>query len=160
MYTIVLLVEKALGPRDVTQVTTLHEGVDGQAFVVLVPADSRRHRLVEAIDDIALGRLREALRDLEPGQRGEAALEAVAAAQRAVDTTVTALGEAGVRATGEVTADDPLPAVVEAVRRHQADEVIVVTEPHLLEESVRADWTSRARGQLSVPVLRLLSHDG
>jgi hypothetical protein len=156
MYTIVLLVEKALSQVDVEQVTSLHEGADGQSFVVLVPADTEHRRFVEVLDDIALGRLREAAHDID--EESVPPREAVAAAQQALEASLGALRAAGAEATGELTPDNPLAMLKEVVERHHADEVIVLTEPHLVEESFRRDWASRARHTLGVPVLKLLAH--
>lgn len=158
MYTIVLLAERALSTADVEQVTGLHEDVGPQSFVVLVPADHEHRRFVDALNDIALGRLREAARDVEEDE--PTVQQATAAAQAAVDASVAALGEAGVEATGEVVPDDPITALKDVVERYQADELIVLTEPHLLEEALHRDWASRARHVIGLPVLKLLAHTG
>ena len=39
-----------------------------------------------------------------------------------------------------------------------ADEVIVLTDPHYVEEFFHRDWASRARHKVGVPVLKLFSH--
>ena len=36
-----------------------------------------------------------------------------------------------------------------------ADEVVVVTTPHALEDTFHTDWASRARDELHVPVMHL-----
>ena len=43
--------------------------------------------------------------------------------------------------------------------RHGADEVIVLTAPHLIEEFFHRDWASRARHKVGVPVLKLFAHN-
>jgi hypothetical protein len=155
MYRIVLLLEKALSDLDVAEVTTLHEGVGPQSFLVLIPADTEHNRFVEMLDDLVLGRLREAAHD--SGGSGRLA-QATARARAALDASVAALRAAGVEAAGKVTPDDPLRSLTEAVRTHEADEVIVLTEPHLVEEALHRDWASRARHEVGVPVLKLLAH--
>ena len=111
----------------------------------------RRHnRLVETLDELALGEVR---------GHGRAATSAEAAAA-AADRTVALLQEGGVEATGTTVGHDPVPELVGVVAENTADEVVVVTDPHLVEESVGRDWASRARHELSVPVLHVLADTG
>ena len=49
-------------------------------------------------------------------------------------------------------------ALVEVVRDTKCDEVIILTEPHVVREFLHVDWTSRARRKLDVPTLHLLEH--
>jgi len=158
MYTIVLLAEKALSDIDVTQVTGLHQETGSQSFVVLVPADSENRRFVEMLNDIALGRLREAAEDVEEPE--PTVQKATTQAETALAASVAALKAAGVDAVGEVTPDNPIGALKSAVERHKADEVIVLTDPHFVEEFLHRDWASRARHTVGVPVLKLLAHGG
>ena len=64
-----------------------------------------------------------------------------------------------VDATGEITSDDPMPALVEEVARLGAREVVVVTEPHAVEDTFHRDWASRARESLGLPVLHMYAGD-
>jgi hypothetical protein len=50
-----------------------------------------------------------------------------------------------------------VPAAVEAVRLDDADEVIVVTPPHIVETGLHRDWASRLRDALQLPVLHVVS---
>jgi hypothetical protein len=120
---------------------------------VLVPADTAHSRVLEALDEAALGKLREAFDD----SHDKAPADAELAAQHSVNASVDALAAAGVTATGAVTADDPVPAAVEAVGSLPADEVIVVTPPHLVEEALRRDWASRLRDKAAAPVLHVVA---
>ncbi len=63
------------------------------------------------------------------------------------------------RRDGEITADDPMPTLVEEVapprrprgrRRHRA---------HAVEDTFHTDWASRAREALGVPVLHMYAGD-
>jgi hypothetical protein len=45
------------------------------------------------------------------------------------------------------------------VTRLHASEVIVVTEPHAVEDTFHTDWASRARETLGVPVLHMYAGD-
>ena len=151
MYTIVLIAEKALSADDVKDVMSLHEGEDVVRFVVLMPADVERHRLIAALDDLIFGRFREAAHEVEHG-------EATEDARAALESTVAELRAAGAEVHGHLTPRDPVKFLRECVSEHQADEVIVLTEPHWVEEAAHRDWASRARHEVVVPVLRLLPH--
>ncbi len=156
MYTIVLLIEKVMDAEDVGLVTSLHEGVETN-FVVVLPGKADHHRLVRALDDVALGRLEEAAQDVEHHPVVDDADEAT---RRTLELSVANLRAAGVHATGETApGDDPLQILKDIVERHGADEVIVLTAPHLIEEFFHRDWASRARHKVGVPVLKLFAHN-
>ena len=120
---------------------------------VLVPADTAHSRVLEALDEAALGMLREAFADSHDAAPADAEL----AAQHAVNLSIEALAAVGVQATGAVTADNPVPAAIEATRSLPADEIIVVTPPHLIEETLRRDWASRLRDKAGRPVLHVVA---
>lgn len=152
MVTTVLLTEDALLAHDVERVVHLHDP-DALRVHVLVPVDTQHNRLVEALDGLALGRLRSATSD--PGD--DAPEQARVRAQTALDASVSALAGSGAQVEGALVADDPVPEVVAAARDLDADEVIVVTQPHLIEEALRRDWASRIRADLRRPVLHMVS---
>lgn len=150
--TVLVLVEDTLAAADVQHITSLHES-DDVAYRVLVPADSDRPLLATIIDDLSLGELKDAwdrARGKEPDVR-----EAKATAAEQLEGSLAALAAAGHDATGAVVADDPLPAVREAVAAGGVREVVVVTYPHAVADTFHRDWASRAREDLQVPVLHL-----
>ncbi|GAU67003.1 hypothetical protein SSP35_04_00830 [Streptomyces sp. NBRC 110611] len=153
MFTSVLMIEKPLTPADVEFVTTLH-GDDRISFVVLMQPRGKQDVLLRAIDDVALGEFDDAVRE-----GGEPAGEAAEApAQLALSRTLQALRDAGAEAVGQVVADHPLDLLRTVVDETGADEVIVLTAPHFVEEFFHRDWASRARHKVGVPVLKLFSH--
>lgn len=153
MITTVLMIEKPLVPTDVELVTTLH-GAEPQSFVVLMQPRGDQDRLLRALDDVALGELSAAVRE---GERAEGE-DALPPARRALDRTVAALRGAGAEAVGEVVEEHPVDALTAVVKRVGADEVIVLTAPHYVEELFHRDWASRARHRVGVPVLKLFAH--
>lgn len=153
MFTSVLMIEKPLSPVDVEFVTSLH-GDDAVSFVVLMQPRGSKDRLLRAIDDIALGDLEHAVQERDEPE-GQEALEP---AERALRLSLAALRAAGSEAGGEVVQRHPLDALRGVVERAGADEVIVLTEPHFVEEFFHRDWASRARHKVGVPVLKLFSH--
>ena len=150
MTTIVILTEESLGSADVAHITALHEA--GPAYRVLGPAAAGRNLLVALVDHLSLGGLREALDEVLRRER-RTRPEVTAAEQLAA--SLAAFAAAGAPATGEVTEDDPLPALRRAAAEPAVAEVVVVTTPHALEDTFHTDWASRAREELRVPVLHL-----
>ena len=149
--TVILLTEDALQPSDVDQILDYYPA--GSTFQVLVPADTDRNVLVDVINHLGVGELREAWEEItedEPSPR-----EARQEASMALELSLGALTGRGLLADGVVVQDDPLPALTQAVNNHRADEVLVVTEPKMLDDTFRRDWASRAREALGVPVLHL-----
>ena len=151
MTTILLLSETTLTDHDVHRLAELH-GDEAIDVHLLVPADAEHNRLIEALDEVALGRLRDALDDDEPTPE-----QAEREAMHAVNASLAALKAVGVSARGSVTGSDPVPAAIEAVRRDAVDEVIVVTPPHPIEAGLHRDWASRLRDELELPVLHVVA---
>lgn len=153
MFTSVLMIEKPLTPADVEFVTTLH-GDDRISFVVLMQPRGKQDVLLRAIDDVALGEFDDAVREGEEpgGDRAEAPAEV------ALAHTLQALRGTGAEAVGQVVEDHPLDLLRSIVDETGADEVIVLTTPHFVEEFFHRDWASRARHMVGVPVLKLFSH--
>ncbi|MFJ8859270.1 indole-3-glycerol phosphate synthase [Streptomyces sp. NPDC102451] len=148
------MIEKPLTPEDVEFVTTLH-GEEQISFVVLMqPRSDQADVLLRAIDDVAIGELREAVRE---GEQPEGK-EAREPAEMALEYSLRELREAGSEAVGQVVEDHPLDKLKTVVDDSGADEVIVLTAPHYVEEFFHRDWASRARHKVGVPVLKLFAH--
>jgi hypothetical protein len=79
-----------------------------------------------------------------------------AEAQARLDRSLAQLAAAGVRARGEVGADDPLQAIEDALRTFGADEIVVSTHPE-----GRSNWLERgvvegARARFDVPLTHVV----
>ncbi|MCX2185131.1 indole-3-glycerol phosphate synthase [Streptomyces sp. SKN60] len=154
MFTSVLMIEKPLTSTDVDFVTTLH-GDEVVSFIVLMqPRGDQADLLLRAIDDVAMGELKEATRE---GDEPEGK-EARPLAEQALEASLQALRAAGCEAVGQVVEDHPLNKMKSVVDESEADEVIVLTAPHYVEEFFHRDWASRARHKVGVPVLKLFAH--
>jgi hypothetical protein len=151
VYTILLLSEKTLNAHDVRRIAELH-GTEEVSVHLLVAADADHNRLIEALDDVALGQLRDALDDDQPTPQ-----EAEQVAMHAVNASIALLAAAGLPAKGSITGSNPVPAAVEAARTDDVDEVIVVTPPHMVSSALHRDWASRLRDELALPVLHVVS---
>ncbi len=145
---LVVLAERALSPADVERLVALHEP-DRPAVRVLVPAGNRRNVLVDVLDHLSLLELREAVQAVQG--HSERTHEQ---AQADVRGTVTALQGLGWQADGDVVTGDPVAALEDEVRAG-AEEVVIVTAPHAIEDTLHRDWASVARQRLGVPVLHV-----
>ena len=154
MITTVLMIEKPLAPVDVDLVATLH-GDEPVSYVVLMQPRGDQERLLRALDDVALGELREAAREEDEPSGADAR----GLAAQSLEHSLKALRATGAEATGEIVDENPLELLRSVVRRAGADEVIVLTAPHLVEEFFHRDWASRARHSVGVPVLKLYAHN-
>ena len=150
----IVLTEVPLKALDVTRITGLHEG-DEPAYRVLVPADTKRNVLVSVLNHLSLFEMREALEALKPVNRKVAHADA----EETLAESLRVMRDAGVEVTGDITEDDPLPTLQTEVARIQAAEVIIVTEPHAVQDTFHTDWASEARERLGVPVLHVYSGD-
>ena len=145
---LVVLAERALSPADVERLVALHDP-DRPAVRVLVPAGGRRNVLVDVLDHLSLLEVREAFQAVQghvertPEQ-----------AEADVRGTVTALQGLGLEADGQVVTGDPVAALEQEVRAG-AEEVVIVTTPHAVEDTLHRDWASVARERLGVPVLHV-----
>ncbi|WP_425956993.1 hypothetical protein [Xylanimonas sp. McL0601] len=155
---VLVLTEATLTSADVEHLLDLYRDRDGDGvpdplqFRVLVSTETERHGLASFIDHIGSGELREAWDEL----RGKPVEHKPAApASEQLEQNIAALRAAGVESDGTVTHDDPLPALQAAVAAGDVREVVVVTYPHAVEDTLHSDWASRAREALSVPVLHL-----
>lgn len=154
VFTSVLMIEKPLTSEDVEFVTTLH-GEERTSFVVLMqPRGDQADVLLRAIDDLAMGELKEAAREGEEPE-GKNARQS---AELALEVSLEALRRAGSEAVGQVIEEHPLDKLKSVVDDAEADEVIVLTAPHYVEEFFHRDWASRARHKVGVPVLKLFAH--
>ncbi|MCM1968325.1 indole-3-glycerol phosphate synthase [Streptomyces sp. ZAF1911] len=153
MFTSVLMIEQPLTPVDVDFVTTLH-GDEPVSFIVLMQPRGDRDRLLRAIDDVALGELPEAIHEGDEPE-GEAAR---GPAELAIEHSLASLRAKGAKAVGQIVDEHPLDKLKAVVDETNADEVIVLTAPHYVEEFFHRDWASRARHKVGVPVLKLFAH--
>ena len=148
---IVLLTEEALTAADVVRLVSLH-GTDPAQYRVLVPEDTDRNLLADVLDHLSLLELREAVAAVASRRHED---DDRVHADRALAGTLAELQSAGSPATGHLVQGDPVAALQKELADTPADEVIVVTRPHAVEDTFHTDWASRARERLGVPVLHV-----
>ncbi len=160
-YNVVLLVEQALTRIDAEQVHGLHTSAPAPVrYHLLLPVEDAASRVESAMGALATG---DALiappmvldhEDVQEIQR-----ELLEEARAALASSLDCLASAGATVFGDFVTIDPIDALAAKVQAVDADEVIVLTRPHVVAEFFHLDWTSRARRRLGVPVLHLLEHE-
>lgn len=152
--TILVLTEDTLLDADAEKILALHSGND-VTYRVLVPAETDQSLLEAIFEHLGSGQFKEAWAYATEGLPSRT--EAKAEAGERLAGSITALVAAGAPATGQVIEEDPLPALHTAIEVGDVLEVVVVSYPHLIEDTFHRDWASRAREELHVPVLHLYS---
>lgn len=161
MYNVIVLAEQAMTAADATEVVSLHDAIeDSRHYHVLIPCENAQVQVEAALGSLAASETLAA-----PAIVGGAvdATEAQKAiddeAHTAVSVSIAAISATGHQASGEFSKDDPIDALDKVVADTKADEVIVMTRPHVVAEFLHLDWTSKARRRLGVPVLHLIEHE-
>ena len=157
--TTMLVVEKTINQHDLEYVVGLHadnaeEGMAAENYVIVVPVGKENGKVLATLDDLALGNFKGA----EEDSHDEPLNEAVVAARAVLTGTVEAFQQAGKQAVGELLAGPPVDGLKEIAVKYVADEIIVLTVPHLVEEFFHRDLASRLRKATDLPTLRLLAH--
>jgi len=160
MYQVVLLIERALSRADAREVAGLHEGVDDSTHVhVVLPVENASHRVENALGSIAASEILSTSALTFPDvDISELQREIVEHSKDILARSIDVLRDCHCGASGELTTKEPVEAVSEIAQERSAEEVIIVTRPHLVAEFFHVDWTSKARRRLGVPVLHLLEH--
>ena len=96
---IVILTEEPLGPEDRANIAKLLDGGDAP-LVVLVPANTERHLLVDFLENLSLLDIAKAFRDLGPQSHDPEAERAEAS--EALAASLTSLAGLGGGVTGEI----------------------------------------------------------
>jgi hypothetical protein len=161
MYNVIVLAEQVMTPGDAAEVVALHSGIeDEKHYHVLIPCDNAQLRVETALGSLGASESWPApVIDTEQFDTTDAQRQLDSEAQTAVTASVAALQALGHQASGEFSSDDPLDSLDAVVAERSAAEVIVMTRPHVVQEFLHLDWTSRARRRLGVPVLHLVEHE-
>jgi hypothetical protein len=157
--TMLVLTEKALLPHDVQRLDQLHAGDDDVRVHVFVPEGADESALSEAdelVDDVARTDFSDFADDVHSGGAQ------VTGAAAALADSLSGLAGTSLTADGSLVPADPVDAVVAKAIALDADEVIVVTEPHWLEEVLRRDWGTRIYKRMKaehreIPVLHFIA---
>ena len=149
-----VLTEQSLTAHDVTRISELHEPEEITAHVV-VPCGTDQSTLDQIVDDLSRVDFDELAADLDAEERSDA--EQVRQAQLLVDSSVQELAGVDIAATGSVAPSNPIEAATKLAEDLNVDEIIVVTDPHLVTDLLRRDWATRLRHAVKRPVLHFIA---
>lgn len=155
MYHVALLIERELIELDALQLLELHEGVDEVTYHLILPVENSAVALSASMSALAAGQL---IPVTEPGAMNEVQKELEAGGQAELEASAALLRDRGQTVTTRLTTEDPVTTLVEVAKALPADEIIVLTEPHVVREFLRLDWTSQVRREVDIPTLHLLEH--
>ena len=154
MTTMLVLTEQTLTAHDIERLTELHAPDPVTAHVV-IPSGTDQSTLDQVVDDLARTDFDELADDVDPVQPGIS--ENAIRAQRALNESISLLTTAGVTTTGSLVPDHPVDAVAALANEKDVDEVIVITEPHLVTDMLRRDWATKLRHKVQRPVLHFIA---
>lgn len=154
---IVILTEEPLGADDRLNIERLVDGAETR-LVVLVPANTERHLLVDFLENLSMLDIAKAFRELtahtpDPTQERAQAAETLA-------MSLAALEGLGTGVTGEIVDGGAVNGLVAKVRETGAGQAVVITRPHAVADTFHTDWANKAQDQLGVPVLHLYAGSG
>ncbi|BCW18974.1 hypothetical protein AB0N71_07250 [Pseudarthrobacter enclensis] len=154
---IVILTEEPLGADDRLNIERLVDGGDAR-LLVLVPANTERHLLVDFLEHLSLLEISKAFRELtshapDPAEERAQATETLA-------TSLAALEGLGAGVEGEVVDGGAVSGLVAKVRETGASQAVVITRPHAVADTFHTDWANKAQDQLGIPVLHLYAGSG
>ena len=154
---IVILTEEPLGADDRVNIERLVDGGDAP-LVVLVPANTERHLLVDFLENLSMLDIAKAFRELtshapDPDSgtgRGGGDPDHLAQCPRGVGGGVS----------GEVVDGGRVNGLVEKVKQLGAAQAVVITRPHAVSDTFHTDWANKAQDRLGLPVLHLYAGSG
>ncbi|MGX1161435.1 hypothetical protein FBY31_0184 [Arthrobacter sp. SLBN-100] len=154
---IVILTEEPLGADDRLNIERLVDGGDTR-LLVLVPANTERHLLVDFLENLSMLDIAKAFRELTSHAPDPASERAQAAETLAV--SLAALAGLGAGVTGEIVDGGAVQGLVAKVKESGASQAVVVTRPHAVADTFHTDWANKAQDQLGLPVLHLYAGSG
>ncbi|MDQ4047095.1 MAG: hypothetical protein M3127_07000 [Actinomycetota bacterium] len=154
---IVILTEEPLGADDRVNIERLVNGGD-TPLVVVVPANTERHLLVDFLENLSMLDIAKAFRELtshapDPETQRAAAAETLSVSLRALEGL-------GGGVTGEVVDGDAVNGLVAKVKELGAAQAVVITRPHAVADTFHTDWANKAQDRLGLPVLHLYAGSG
>jgi len=156
MYDVALLIERQLNDLDAAQIIALHEGLDDTVrYHLLLPVESSNAILTSSMSALGSGQI---VPIGEPDAIEDVQEEIVKGGQSELEASAALIRARGQEVTAKLAEDDPIDALVQLFKGTGSSEAIILTEPHIVREFLRIDWTSRAQRKLDVPSVHLLEH--
>src|SRR5215218_3468619 len=136
---IVILTEEPLGADDRRNIERLVDGGDAP-LVVLVPANTERHMLVDFLENLSLLDIAKAFRELTAKAPDPVSERAHASETLAV--SLNALTGLGSGVSGEVVEGGAVSGLVGKVKELGAGQAVVITRPHAISDTFHTDWAN------------------
>jgi hypothetical protein len=153
---IVILTEEPLGADDRVNIETLIAGGDAPVLV-LVPANTERHLVVDFLENLSMLEIAKAFRELtahsNPNEERAEAADTLAA-------SLAALAGLGGGVSGEIVEGKAVESLVARVKELSAGQAVVITRPHAVADTFHTDWATKAQDKLGLPVLHLYAGSG
>ncbi len=153
---IVILTEEPLGADDRVNIETLIAGGDAP-LLVLVPANTERHLVVDFLENLSMLEIAKAFRELtarsDPAEERAEAADTLAA-------SLAALAGLGGGVSGEIVEGKAVDGLVAKVKELSAGQAVVITRPHAVADTFHTDWATKAQDKLGLPVLHLYAGSG
>ncbi len=153
---IVILTEEPLGADDRVNIETLIAGGDAPVLI-LVPANTERHLVVDFLENLSLLDIAKAFRELTA--HSDPAVERAEAADT-LAASLAALAGLGGGVSGEVVEGKAVDGLVAKVKELSAGQAVVITRPHAVADTFHTDWATKAQDKLGLPVLHLYAGSG
>ncbi len=153
---IVILTEEPLGADDRVNIETLIAGGDAPVLI-LVPANTERHLVVDFLENLSLLEIAKAFRELTA--HSNPAVERAEAADT-LAASLAALAGLGGGVSGEVVEGKAVDGLVAKVKELSAGQAVVITRPHAVADTFHTDWATKAQDKLGLPVLHLYAGSG
>ncbi len=153
---IVILTEEPLGADDRVNIETLIAGGDAP-LLILVPANTERHLVVDFLENLSLLEIAKAFRELTA--HSNPAVERAEAADT-LAASLAALAGLGGGVSGEVVEGKAVDGLVAKVKELSAGQAVVITRPHAVADTFHTDWATKAQDKLGLPVLHLYAGSG
>lgn len=155
MSNLLVVTEKILGQTEIDNINIVTPRDDSEPrddVRVIVPTALNKRLWLEFLDQLALLDFEEAIRVVSHAEKGPATLEADA--EKILEGSLATLSDAGFTARGRVVSGNPLQAMRDEVAEG-TDQVLIITEPHPVEDTLNIHWSNEAEKTLGVPVLHL-----
>lgn len=149
-----ILTEQALSQHDVDRLIGLHD--DALTAHIVVPSGTDQSTLDQVVDDLTRTDFQELGRDIDSDHQPSPA-ELARAAQERLEASIALLSAAGVTVTGSLVPDHPVDSAAAIATERDVDEIIVITEPHLISDVFRRDWGSQLRRKVDRPLLHFIA---
>lgn len=151
---IIVVTECPMTKTDVKNLLSLYKSSE-YSFSIIQPPQESKNLLVEILDHLMLLELKEILNDVS--QKNKFSQTTEKSAENNLETTIKILEKYKINFTAQITKLNPIVAIAEEMKKTFATAVVIITQPHAVEDSFHTDWASKAQKKLGIPILHVYS---